>query len=161
MHNGIPGHCISSPHPSRIITSPPKPKIQRKPEKFLPEACENNHTSLVDLLLMHMPTLFASFDNNTCLRHAASNRYPEIARLRLDCQQDAGDPSCLNNTSLRNAAERGYVEIVERLLQDVRVDAGAQGNAAIRLSAERGHAQVVELLLKTQGVDPADDSFAL
>ncbi|KAJ3244481.1 hypothetical protein HDU78_010952 [Chytriomyces hyalinus] len=140
----------------------PNPKSYENPEKFLLEACENNHPSLVDLLLMHMPTLSASFDNNTCLRHAASNGHTEIVHLLLDCQQDAVDPSCLNNICLRNAAERGYVEIVERLLQDSRVDADAQGNAAIRFSAERGHAHVVELLLKTRGVDPAaDDSFAL
>ncbi|KAI8822832.1 ankyrin repeat-containing domain protein [Chytriomyces cf. hyalinus JEL632] len=140
----------------------PNPKSCENPEKFLLEACENNHPSLVDLLLIHMPALSASFNNNTCLRHAASNGHTEIVRLLLDCQQDDVDPSCLNNISLRNAAERGYVEIVERLLQDSRVDSGAQGNAAIRFSAERGHAQVVELLLKTNGVDPAaDDSFAL
>ncbi|KAJ3234143.1 hypothetical protein HDU81_001704 [Chytriomyces hyalinus] len=148
--------------PTSTNNNHPTPKSFENPEKFLQEACENNHPSIVDLLLMHIPSISASFDNNTCLRHATSNGHTEIVRLLLDCQQPSVDPSCLNNISLRNAAERGYVAIVERLLQDSRVDAGAQNNAAIRFSAERGHAKVVELLLKTDGVDPAaDDSFAL
>jgi hypothetical protein len=43
--------------------------------------------------------------------------------------------------------------VVERLLQDKRVDPAARGNEAIRLAAENGRREVVERLAKDARVD--------
>ena len=52
--------------------------------------------------------------------------------------------------------------IVELLLNDPRVDPGANNNSAIRWAAEHGHLKVVELLLADERVDPsASNNYAI
>jgi hypothetical protein len=60
------------------------------------------------------------------------------------------------------AAANGHLAVVERLLQDKRVDPSADDNYAVRLAAQRGHLAVVERLLQDERVDPsADDNYAV
>ena len=60
------------------------------------------------------------------------------------------------------AAENGHLAVVERLLQDGRVDPSAYDNYAVRWAAENGHVAVVERLLQEERVDPsADDNRAV
>ena len=58
--------------------------------------------------------------------------------------------------------EYGYVNIVERLLEDKRVDPSANDNYAIQLASSNGYLQVVERLLEDKRVEPsADDNYAI
>jgi hypothetical protein len=60
------------------------------------------------------------------------------------------------------AAENGHLAVVERLLQDKRVDPSADDNYAVRWAAVNGHLAVVERLLQDKRVDPsADDNYAV
>jgi ankyrin repeat protein len=49
----------------------------------------------------------------------------------------------------------GHIAVVERLLQDERVDPSADHNCAILLAAQNGHLAVVERLLQDVRVDPS------
>jgi hypothetical protein len=63
---------------------------------------------------------------------------------------------------VRLAAENGHLAVVERLLQDKRVDPSADDNYAVRWAAQNGHLAVVERLLQDKRVDPsADDNYAV
>jgi hypothetical protein len=53
------------------------------------------------------------------------------------------------------AARHGHNAVVERLLQDKRVDPSANNNNAVRLAACFGHLAVVERLLQDKRVDPS------
>jgi hypothetical protein len=60
------------------------------------------------------------------------------------------------------AARDGHIAVVERLLQDERVDPSADNNYAVRLAARDGHIAVVERLLQDERVDPsAGDNYAV
>jgi surface antigen len=56
---------------------------------------------------------------------------------------------------VRWAAENGHLAVVERLLQDRRVDPSAGDNYAVRLAAQNGHLAVVQRLLQDERVDPS------
>jgi hypothetical protein len=56
---------------------------------------------------------------------------------------------------VRWAARNGHLAIVERLLQDDRVDPSAEDNYAVRMAAENGHLAVVDRLLEDDRVDVA------
>jgi hypothetical protein len=63
--------------------------------------------------------------------------------------------------ALVRAAENGHIAVVDRLLQDVRVDPSADGNSAIQIAAYYNLA-VVERLLQDKRVDPsANDNYAV
>jgi hypothetical protein len=50
--------------------------------------------------------------------------------------------------------------VVQRLLQDPRVEPSADDNYAIQCASENGHIEVVKRLLQDRRVDPsADDTF--
>ena len=49
----------------------------------------------------------------------------------------------------------GHLSIVERLLQDTRVDPSGNGNADIRNACENRHIEIVERLLQDHRVDPS------
>ena len=53
------------------------------------------------------------------------------------------------------ACEEGHIEVIERLLQDERVDPAADDNFAIRAASENGHVVVVARLLQDKRVDPS------
>lgn len=63
-----------------------------------------------------------------------------------------------NFDSIRWAARRGHLAVVDRLLQDERVDPSARDNNAIQLAAYNGHVAVVERLLQDERVDPSADN---
>jgi hypothetical protein len=54
------------------------------------------------------------------------------------------------------ASENGHLAVVERLLQDPRVDPSALDNGAIQMASYGGHLAVVERLLQDPRVDPSD-----
>jgi hypothetical protein len=53
------------------------------------------------------------------------------------------------------ASKSGRLEVVERLLQDERVDPSARDNQAVRWAAENGYLTVVDRLLEDDRVDAA------
>jgi hypothetical protein len=56
----------------------------------------------------------------------------------------------------------GHLAVLERLLQDERVDPSASNNFAIQWAAQFGHLAVVKRLLQDERVDPsADDNGAV
>jgi hypothetical protein len=56
----------------------------------------------------------------------------------------------------------GHISVVERLLQDERIDPSANDNYAVQVAAQNGHLAVVERLLQDERVDPsADDNYAI
>eukprot|EP01117_Protostelium_nocturnum_P019131 TRINITY_DN8202_c0_g2_i3.p1 TRINITY_DN8202_c0_g2~~TRINITY_DN8202_c0_g2_i3.p1 ORF type:complete len:433 (-),score=97.27 TRINITY_DN8202_c0_g2_i3:111-1409(-) len=66
------------------------------------------------------------------------------------------NPSDQQNNAIINASSEGHLEVVERLLEDERVDPSDQQNKAIINASFRGHLEVVERLLKDKRVDPSD-----
>lgn len=54
---------------------------------------------------------------------------------------------------LVNAARNGHLDVVDRLLQEPRVDPRAMDNFAIRVASQNGHADVVDRLLLDPRVD--------
>ena len=61
-----------------------------------------------------------------------------------------------------NASLNGHLAVVERLLEDSRVDPSADRNRAIRMASQNGHLPVVERLLEDSRVDPsAQDNWAI
>ena len=59
--------------------------------------------------------------------------------------------------NLIQACGSGHLAIVERLLQDSRVDPSDNDNWAIIFASENGHSAIVERLLQDSRVDPSDD----
>ena len=54
------------------------------------------------------------------------------------------------------ASENGHLHIVDRLLQDSRVDPSDRNNCAIGWASLKGHLHIVERLLQDPRVDPSD-----
>jgi len=66
------------------------------------------------------------------------------------------------NFAFRLAAENGCTEIVKLLLDDPRVDPGANDNYAIRMAGKIGCTEIVKLLLDDPRVDPcAQRNYAI
>jgi ankyrin repeat protein len=59
---------------------------------------------------------------------------------------------------LLNASENGHLEVVERILQDSKVDPWGLYNQAIKSASSNGHLSVVERLLQDPRVDPSADN---
>jgi hypothetical protein len=57
-----------------------------------------------------------------------------------------------NNCAIRAASYYGHIAVVEKLLQDPRVDPCADDNYAIRQAFKNGHLAVVERLLKDKRI---------
>ena len=64
------------------------------------------------------------------------------------CIQAGTDPSANNNAAISTASENGHYGVVDRLLQDPRVNPSALDQFAIRLASENGHYAVVDRLLQ-------------
>jgi hypothetical protein len=83
-----------------------------------------------------------------------------IHRIQLVCKQwhkvaeEHIDYAYNNNKAICWAAADGRLEIVNKLLQDPRVDPGARNNLAIEFAADYGHLAVVNRLLQDPRVDP-------
>jgi hypothetical protein len=64
--------------------------------------------------------------------------------------------------AIKSASLNGHLAVVDRLLQDERVDPAADDNNAIKSASRNGHLAVVDRLLQDERVDPAaDDSEAI
>jgi hypothetical protein len=61
------------------------------------------------------------------------------------------DPSLKKNWAIRYGAREGFYKLVDRLIKDSRVFAGAAKNHAIRMAAQRGHEDIVQRLLEDPG----------
>jgi len=59
-----------------------------------------------------------------------------------------------SSTPLYWAAMNGHIDVVDRLLEDTRVDPTVSNNLVIRKAYEYGHVEVVERLLQDSRVDP-------
>lgn len=70
------------------------------------------------------------------------------------------DPFVLRNYAIGLASENGHIKVVERLLQDERVNPADNRNEAIELASKNGHIEVVERLLQDERVNPADNNNA-
>jgi hypothetical protein len=57
--------------------------------------------------------------------------------------------------AFEEAAKNGFLTIVERMLEDERIDPSANNNNSINLAAKHGHIKVVERLLQDGRVDPS------
>jgi hypothetical protein len=62
-----------------------------------------------------------------------------------------------SNQELINAVKNGNIVVVERLLQDKRVDPSGGNNWAIQRASCLGHLEIVNLLLQDERVDPSDN----
>ena len=69
----------------------------------------------------------------------------ELQRLRI----------VKDNEVLYLASKKGHAAVVERLLQDERVDPSANNNEAIQWASLNGHVAVVDRLLQDERVDPS------
>jgi ankyrin repeat protein len=67
----------------------------------------------------------------------------------------ANDNGCYTLTPLEWACRGGHLAVVERLLEDERVDPSACDNLAMLFASGQGHLAVVERLLLDARVDPA------
>ena len=58
------------------------------------------------------------------------------------------------------ASENGHADVVDRLLEDPRVDPSARANYALRYASKNGHLDVVDRLLEDPRVDRSADNYA-
>jgi ankyrin repeat protein len=66
------------------------------------------------------------------------------------------------NFVLRKASKYGHIEVVNRLLEDPRVDPSTLNNLALSWASKYGHIEVVNRLLEDPRVDPsANDNLAI
>lgn len=63
-------------------------------------------------------------------------------------------PDIDDNRAIQKASIKGHALVVNRLLQDPRVDPSVQNNLSIRWSSELGYLEVVNRLLQDHRVDP-------
>ncbi len=59
------------------------------------------------------------------------------------------DPSCRNNYAIRYASKHGHADVVERLLQDVRVNPWDSDNFSLLAALNHGHLSVIKILLRS------------
>lgn len=122
------------------------------------------------------------------LTEAIENGHVEIANRILDDPRT--DPSADNNSALLKASEKGYCklvdrlltdsrlkfdkslsprlllsknpEVVQRLLQEDRIDPSINNNSAIKRASEYGYPATVAMLLQDSRVDPSvSDNYAI
>ncbi len=101
---------------------------------------------------------------NDALVQAAEYGHVDVVDYLL--RQPAAGRRCsihqLDNRAIRRASSNGRLAVVERLLQDKRVDPSADENFAVRMAAARGHHLVVDRLLQDKRVNPsANDNYAV
>ncbi len=71
------------------------------------------------------------------------------------------DPSADNNLPIQVASEQGYLNVIERLLQDPRVNPGDNGNMSIINAIYKGHLNVAKRLLRDQRINPNNKTRVL
>jgi hypothetical protein len=111
---------------------------------------------LIEVLYTYVHTV------STAFAWAAGSGHVEVVNLLLDTPGRGIDPADYHNKAIRNAAENGHLDVVDRLLQDQRVnpndDDGVPYNddeyPAIVLASIRGHVEVVARLLRDPRVIP-------
>ena len=74
-------------------------------------------------------------------------------------REGATSSSVNDNWAIRVASYNGHLEVVNRLLEDPRVDPSAHCNEAIRAASKRGHLGVVSRLLEDPRVDPLAQNY--
>jgi hypothetical protein len=102
------------------------------------------------------------------LRTATSRRRTTAARCasirRPTATSRSSNDCCKTSASIRRPTtttpcdwllQNGHLAVVERLLQDERVDPSADDNYAVRWAAQNGHLAVVDRLLEDDRVDAA------
>jgi hypothetical protein len=65
------------------------------------------------------------------------------------------DPADEDNYAIRTASQQDHLSVVNRLLQDERVNPADDGNAAIGNASAQGRLSVVNRLLEDKRVNPA------
>ena len=66
------------------------------------------------------------------------------------------DPGGERNRAIKAASKNGHLGVVNRLLEDFRVDPSAGNNYAIQQASKNGHLEVVERLLQDPRVKHLD-----
>jgi ankyrin repeat protein len=100
---------------------------------------------------------------NDAIERAAANGHVVDYLLRHAMFDPSADDNRNRNRNraiaIQLAAKNGHLAVVERLLQDERVDPSASNNLAIRMAAQNGHLTVVERLLQDPRVDPSANAI--
>ncbi|OJU80403.1 MAG: hypothetical protein BGO10_05760 [Chlamydia sp. 32-24] len=88
---------------------------------------------------------------------AVLGRQVETVKYLLSSKEYNFSPSCYSNALIREAVKNGCTEIVKILLEDSRVDPGANHQECLLLAVRDGATAIVELLLKNAHVSPSVD----
>jgi len=96
---------------------------------------------------------FNQYSFDKCLIVASQRDYLQIVELLLTL---GADPRYKENKAIRRASEYGHLDILNRLLQDERVNPSDDNNYAIRRASSNGYLAVVERLLQDERVDASD-----
>lgn len=125
-------------------------------------AAANGHTEVVKLLIGHI-AVNAGAMRSAALRWACAGGFKDIVVILLrDPNVNPNDDS-FSGGALRLAAQGSHIEVLDLLLQDKRVSAGAGKSAALRTACQQGHAAVAARLLSlpaAAGIDPSACEFA-
>ena len=99
---------------------------------------------------------------------ACKNGDVEIVQLILDCTEfDPSEASMYveygdKNGAIRWACCNGHIAVVDRLIQDRRVDPSGDDDGPIKISICQGYTDIVYLLLQDARVDPsANNNWAI
>jgi ankyrin repeat protein len=112
-------------------------------------AVNANHLTMVKILLKRGAD--PSVDDNYCLELASANGNEKMVKLLLSLPTTNPGPS-----TIRDAVRSGCIAVVKLLLEDGRVNPGANDNSAINVACWLGHSSILKLLLKDPRTDPSD-----
>jgi len=123
------------------------------------DACKNGNTDIVDVWLMMDIVEIKSpiFDDTGPICEASTFGNVEVVDrlLQYTKKRLMVDPPESKNVALMYAINNGHINVVDRLLQDDRVDPSSHDNIAFRLACNyNGHINVVDRLLQDDRVDP-------
>lgn len=122
--------CRNDPVISKLIAKK-KAMVEEKPDEFL--------QSMQNVSKQHI------------IRAAVQEENVEVVDELI---RRGYDPSAELNYVIVEASGRGDLTIVNRLLEDPRVDPGAWNDLAIKIASNEGHLDVVDRLLQDERVDP-------
>ncbi|KAJ3272425.1 hypothetical protein HDU76_010912, partial [Blyttiomyces sp. JEL0837] len=118
--------------------------------RFLLLAIEYGRLEIVKLLV-EVPGVDVTTDNNVFVRQAASGGCLEIVQFLLNFE--SVDVTAEGNEAIINAARNGHADVVKVLIEIAGVDATASHNEALKMAVKGGHVDVVRLLLEVTGYD--------
>lgn len=107
-------------------------------------------------LLLSLPRINPTTENDMPLRHASKHGHTEVVKLLL--QDGRANPDASNNYAIRKASQEGHTEVVRLLLLDPRVNPAAKNSEALRYAVMLYKPQVVQLLLADHRANPATDN---